>query len=138
MLAFSAFWLVCSLPRNELVEPALLAARGFVLIKEGQAVRIEGFEPLVPLDALERTFAAEAGKIDAKDSGVLFVAGALDVRREPAALLYPVLDLVMIDRGFRRTHTVLLLCQVTQGECHARSEERLRMRSAHRAHKPCM
>ena len=72
----------------------------FRLVEESEIVVVEALEELLPLDALERVLAAEAGIIDAQDSGIVSPAAGLDAGRVSAALLHPAPDLVVVDRGF--------------------------------------
>src|SRR5207248_11410046 len=55
---------------DELVEVALLPASGLVLMQQRKAVLIEGLEPIVPADALERTGAAESREVEADHAGI--------------------------------------------------------------------
>jgi hypothetical protein len=63
-----------------------------VIVQEGEVALVEDAEPVLPLDFLQRVFAAEAGIIDAKD------VPSLHPRRRAAALLHPLANLVVIGR----------------------------------------
>src|SRR4051794_35310057 len=87
-------------PRDELVEIALLTARG-VLEDQGQAALVELLEEVVPGDRLEGVFATETGEVDPQHADVAPAASAAHARRLAAALLGPLADLVMVDASPR-------------------------------------
>jgi len=65
---------------------------------------IENLKPFVPGDWLQRLLSAEARKIDAQQACILSAPdSALNGRRSAAALFDPLLDFVVINRGFGGT-----------------------------------
>src|SRR5438874_6786979 len=83
---------------HELVEVAVLAVLGRLLVEQRQALFFELLEELIPPDLLQRAFAAVAGKIDAEQAGVVAPAGAADARRRAVSLLHPPADLAVVGR----------------------------------------
>ena len=64
------------LAADELVEVALLPASGLALVKQCEAVLVEGFEPIIPADVLQRSRPAESGKVEADHASVAALSGA--------------------------------------------------------------
>src|SRR5437868_1868910 len=91
---------------DQLVEIAALAARRFLLIKQGETRLIEFLEELLPGNLLERIVLGMrcAGKFEADDAGVVLAMGCAHRRRASAARLCPFANLVVIGGDFRVGH----------------------------------
>src|SRR3954452_9268218 len=97
------------LAADQLVEIALLAAGGFLLVQQREIGLVELLEELLPRDFLERVMlrVRRIGELDADAPGPAAFAVLLAVppvvsrahgRRAPAALLGPFADLVVVGR----------------------------------------
>jgi len=82
---------------DELEEGAAFSAGLLLLVQQGEPLRVELLEPLVPADLLEGLVAGAAGEVEAQDVGV--VAGAADAGGLAAIALDPLTDLVVVGRG---------------------------------------
>jgi hypothetical protein len=59
---------------------------------------VELLKELIPSDRLEGVLTAVSGKIDADDSGILFIAGALHSCRRASTFFHPPANLFMISQ----------------------------------------
>src|SRR3954468_10496165 len=93
---------------DQLVEIALLAARGLLLVQQGEAGLIEFLEKFLPGNLLERLVLGvrRAGKFDADDAGIILAVGCAHRCRASAARLCPFANLVVIGGDFRFGHAL--------------------------------
>src|SRR5699024_5342282 len=84
-----------------LEEPAVVTARGLVLVEEGEMGGIELAEPFVPFDRFQLPVVVREG--DAQYADIVAVAGgAAHVRGGAAACLGPAADLIVVGGGAGR------------------------------------
>jgi hypothetical protein len=84
--------------RHQLVEIALLAARGFVLHQEREITLLELVEPIIPGNFFERVFAGVAGEIETDHPDIIVPAGAAHAGRACLTFFGPVADFFAIGK----------------------------------------
>src|SRR5690348_9539668 len=89
------------LPRDELVEVALLSVLGFLLIEQREVLIVELLEPFVPRDRLQLAATAVAREIEAEHAGVPAPARAADASRLAVTRFRPPSDEFVVGRHLR-------------------------------------
>ena len=100
--ALAVFPRLGRLAPDQLVEIALLSARRFLLMQQGEAGLVKFLKELLPGDFFERVILGmrRAGKFDADDAGIVLALGRAHSRRSSAARLCPFANLVVIGGDF--------------------------------------
>jgi len=97
----------CFLPRfrgfafHQLIEIALLSARGLLLDQQSKTALVEFVEPCVPADFFQRLLAAIAGEIQAEQSHVFLAAGPAHASGMGSTLFGPAANLIMVGENVR-------------------------------------
>lgn len=96
MCRSSALGFLGGFAAHQLVEVALVAAGGGLLIEQRETALIELLEELVPVDVLQGLLPRVSREIKTQDSHVIIVAGSPYASGLRATLFGPAADLVMI------------------------------------------
>src|SRR5438067_4733181 len=101
-VALAVFPRLGRLAPDQLVEIALLSARRFLLMQQGEAGLVKFLKELLPGDFFERVILGmrRAGKFDSDDAWIVLGLGRAHRRRSSAARLCPFANLVVIGGDF--------------------------------------
>src|SRR5437763_3076493 len=97
-VALALFPRLGRLAPDQLVEIALLSARRFLLMQQGEVGLVKFLKELLPGDFFEHVILCmlRAGKFDADDAGMVLALGRAHRRGSSAAPLGPMANLVLI------------------------------------------